>query len=340
MANPYVYEKPLKGQEGFYNRASEITRISSRIAAERPQSVSIVGGPRMGKTSLLNLLGDPTVQSGYLDDPSQYVCPHLFLKEQPVSNPEAFFAQLGAALQACGQEGMKPTYEGFNDLVKQLMQEGRKLVVFLDDFGLVTQNPGFPVDFFSFMRSMANSNDVGYVTTSPAPLQKLCYTQDIEDSPFFNIFTTVNLEPFKQEEARKLVEEPARAAGAPFDAEADWILELAGGAPYLLQLTANLVFEARVNGNAEKDSLADSAFREARKFLELLWKDFSGQEQEVLRAVGAGQKVERRHEYAAESLERRGFLRREGEQYRFGMVLLERYVRENGSGGFWKRLFG
>ena len=107
MTNPYVYNEPLNGQEGFCNRASEITRISSRIAADRPQSVSIVGQQRMGKTSLLNLLCDPAAQAEYLDDPAQYVILCLKLKEQPPDNPEAFFAHMETTLQACGLEGMK-----------------------------------------------------------------------------------------------------------------------------------------------------------------------------------------------------------------------------------------
>jgi len=59
MTNPYVYAQPIQGRDGFYGRASELTRISSRIAAETPQSVCVVGEPKSGKTSLINFLCDP-----------------------------------------------------------------------------------------------------------------------------------------------------------------------------------------------------------------------------------------------------------------------------------------
>ena len=339
MTDLYVYDEPVAGTEGFHNRASELTRISSRIAADRPQSVSIVGGPRMGKTSMVNQLCDPAAQTQFLDDPAQYVCLRLALRDQPADNPERFFVRLSAALEAGGLDGVEPNYHGFNERVRQLMQQGRKLVLFFDDFGLVTQNRGFPVEFFSFMRSVANNNDVGYVTTSSAPLQKLCHTQAVEESPFFNIFTTVNLEAFKEEAARMLVEGPAQEAGAPFDEEAEWILELAGGSPYLLQLTASVAFEARAAGGLAKEALSECAFRESRGFLEALWGDLSGQERDVLRASCAGKAVDRRQEYAAESLERRGLLRRESDRFGFRLGLLERYVRENRNGGLWRRLF-
>ena len=77
MPNPYSYEGAIQGAEGFRNRASEITRITSRIAAERPQSVSVVGSGRSGKSSLVNYLLDPSVQAEYLDDPSQYLLPRM-----------------------------------------------------------------------------------------------------------------------------------------------------------------------------------------------------------------------------------------------------------------------
>ena len=236
---------------------------------------------------------------------------------------------------------MEPNYDGFNDLVKQLMQEEKKLVVFCDDFGVVTQHQNFPLDFFSFMRSLANSHDLGYVTTSSGPLQKLCHTQDIEESPFFNIFTTVNLEAFKAEEARCLVEEPAQAAGRPFEQETEWVLNLGGNLPYLLQATASIAFDIRTNGAIEHDDLRNAAAREVRGYLETLWEDASTEaEQEVMRRLSGGKPVERRLEFAAEALERSGHLRRAGSDYEIVAGLLTGFVEDQGSGGFLKRLFG
>lgn len=340
MVNPYSYQAPLKGRAGFFGRHSELMRISSRIAADRPQSVSVVGAPLTGKTSMLNWLTDPAAQAEYLDDPAQYVFLFLGLRAQTPDTPQTFFAQLDAALRQGGHGDMAPTYNGFDGLVRRLMQEGRKLVVFCDDFELVTSNRGFPLEFFSFMRSVANSNDVGYVTTSPAPLQQLCYTTDIEESPFFNIFTTVNLEPLKEEEARRLVEASTQEAGAPFAEEVEWILRLAGTWPYLLQLTASAAFEARASGSLNEKMLEERAFKEARGFLERIWAEhFPEAQQEVMRAVCAGKEVAPRQQYAAEALERRGYLYKTGEGYAFRVGLLERFVREQSRGGFLRRWF-
>ena len=338
MDNPYVYQEPILGQDGFFNRSSEITRISSRVASDRPQSVSIVGGPRMGKTSLVNLLCDPVSQSEFLGDPAQYVCPRLSLGAQSADSPDEFFALFDAELRRCELPGMKPDYDGFNDFVKGLMQEGKKLVVYFDDFGHITGNSNFPLDFFSFMRSVANNYDVGYVTTSHASLHKLSHNQDIEESPFFNIFTTVNLEPFRAADARRLVEEPASRVGSPFTDETEWILKLGGGFPYLLQLTAAIAFERRMGCDQEK--LEQLAFDEARDFLQSIWDEFSEPEREVALAISAGNGIDHRYEYAAESLERRGLVTQNGSGYGFGIGLMERFVQGHGKGGLWKKLFG
>ncbi len=338
--NPYVHRRPVTGSAGFFNRTSEIRRISSRVAADRPQSVSIVGEPGIGKTSLLNWLCDPTSQAEYLDNPASYVTLLLSLGTESPQSPEAFFSLVKEVLESTDGGTMAPSYGGFNELVKLLMQEQRKLVLFCDDFGVITQNRNFPLDFFSFMRSLANSNDIGYVTTSSAPLQKLCYTQDIEESPFFNIFTTVNLESFKADESRRLVEEPAQAAGSPFGQETDWVLELGGNLPYLLQATASIAFDARANGGIQHKRLGDAAAKEVQGYLETLWNEaFSEVEQEVMRRLSNGKPIERRLEFAAEALERSGHLRKAGSSYEIAAGLFSRFVKSR-SGSLLKRLFG
>ncbi len=334
--NPYTYSGPLAGRESFYNRVSETMRVTARITTDRPQSVSIVGAAKSGKTALVDYLSAEAGRAEYLDHPQAYVFLRLNLGESPPDGPENFFAQIAAALQAAGEKAMEPNGDGFSSAVKRLMADGRSLVLFCDDFGTVTQNSRFPLEFFSFMRSVANGSDVGYVMTSSAPLHDLCHTQAIEDSPFFNIFTTVNLEPFSAEDARQLVTEPAASVGQPFGEQVEWILELAGGSPYLLQLAAHCAFADPALG---RDQLAEVVFKEAEAYLSTLWKgQFSAAEREVLTAVQAKKKIGPQLMYASEDLEHQGYLRQDADGLALGFGLLERFV--SAQGGFWKRIFG
>lgn len=339
--NPYTYDRPIADRSRFLNRRFEITRVSSRIAAHRPQSVSIVGDPRTGKTSLLNWLCDAASHAEYLEDPARYVYLLLRLKDAPPGGPDVFFERVGEALRDAGEEAAQPTYEGFIAGVERLMRRGKKLVLFCDDFHAVTQNQAFPLEFFSFLRSVANNHDVAYVTTSAAALHRLCASPALEESPFFNIFTTVTLRPFRPEDAHSLVQGPAAAAGAPFGEEVGWILDLGGCLPYLLQLTASLAFEGLSDGGLSREALAERAFARAKDFLQMLWDTtFSPAHQDALRAVCEGRAVEQGLRYAAEDLASGGYLRKDGEDYAFGPGLLRRFVEHIQKRSLWRRLVG
>jgi AAA+ ATPase superfamily predicted ATPase len=339
--NPYVYNQPLTRREQFSGRKSEIVRIYSRIASDRPQSVSIVGEPRIGKTSLLNWLYHEDSRGDYLDAPTTYLYLLLSLKEQPPGHPDAFFSLMSDTLAKTGQSQMSPSSDGFRHFVEHMEEKDRKFVLFFDDFGCVTQNKAFPLEFFSFMRSMANNYNVAYVTTSSDQLQKLCSSTDLQESPFFNIFTALNLRSFTDEEAREALLKPAMDIGVSLEGEAERILKLAGRLPYLLQLTASLAFDAQVNGKLRMEEVAEKAFKEAREFLNLLWtEEFSEAQRDVLQVISGEKPLKSQNRYAAEELERRGHLKKSGDNYTIGSALLERFVKETGSGGFWKRLFG
>jgi hypothetical protein len=331
--------QPLAGASGFCNRNSEIMRITSRIAAERPQSVSIVGEPKSGKTSLLHWLGAPQCQARFLDDPASFVFLRLDLAAAPPRDPEAFFALLIDAWRDRGEGPVEPSYDGIADWIRQLMQDGRRLVILLDDFGRVTASAAFPVGFFSFLRSIANGSDVGYVTTSCTDLQKLCSTQDLEESPFFNIFTTVHLEPFSEPQARLLAAQAWAEAGGALDPPDEIIVHLAGGSPYLLRLCAAVAAEHTPDrGDAEQTEA--TAYRIARPYLDCLWQEhFTAVQRDVLGQVQSGRPVARQQEYALAALERRGHVTQVNGSCTMRSALLARYVRER-SGGLWKRLFG
>jgi hypothetical protein len=341
MNQPYTYDGPIEDRDRFYGRRSEITRISSRIGADRPQSVSVVGGPRSGKTSLLRWLFHPDSQREYLEDPPSYVYLFLDLTEASPQDPEDFFAVVDRAYQCAGLDAMPATYDGFSGRLSELAEAGRQLVLFCDDFHVITQNDRFPLEFFSFLRSAANNHDVGFVVSSFAPLHKLCASQDLEESPFFNIFTPVNLRPFRADEARELVEDPAERAGAPFGEEVDWILDLAGSHPYLLQLTAALAFEGKADGAIDRQVLAERASSAAEEFFRVLWDSrFPAVQKEVLRALASDQGVEDRIRYAADDLLRDGYLTKADDRYSVASRLMLYFVAQSQNVSIWKRLFG
>ncbi|MDI7267932.1 MAG: ATP-binding protein, partial [Myxococcota bacterium] len=217
-------------------------RVQQRIYADRPQCVAVVGDPRIGKSSFLRRL----VESAEAGDPSpppgaRFV--ELALREgEAGSSPEAFLRlaveRAAAAEDTAGppRESAAPdaaddaqrAYGRFQRLVESVARDGGRLILLLDDFDKVTGSAAFPIQFFSFLRSLANNFPVAYVTTSRLDLQRLCALKEVEESPFFNIFQNVSLGPMDEPQVREMV-----AARAPADAGAvgDWAVEESGGLP-------------------------------------------------------------------------------------------------------------
>ncbi len=86
----------------------------------------------------------------------------------------------------------------FSAILDQVEGQGFYTVLLMDAFDNITRNKEFDADFFGFLRSQAGK--VSYVTASIAPLYEVCHN-DIEGSPFFNIFSTHSIEALQLEEA-------------------------------------------------------------------------------------------------------------------------------------------
>ena len=63
---------PVQSPAGFFGHRDLVRRIFSRIGAERPQSIAVIGSRKSGKSSLLNYPADHTVRDQYLENSSQY----------------------------------------------------------------------------------------------------------------------------------------------------------------------------------------------------------------------------------------------------------------------------
>ncbi|RPJ05452.1 MAG: hypothetical protein EHM28_12095 [Spirochaetaceae bacterium] len=136
--------------------------------------------------------------------------------------------------------------------VEEMHSSGKKLVFLFDDFHKITSNKKFPLEFFSFLRSLANNYNLAYVTSSFLELQKLCVAKDIEESPFFNIFTNISLGLLARLEAVSLL---SRLSGWDEKKSGD-VVDWCGPSPYLVKLVAkSCQAGARPDDNYEKQFL-------------------------------------------------------------------------------------
>lgn len=299
-------EQPARAPSDFFGQKNLLRRIFSRIGTERPQSVAVIGGSKTGKTSLLNCLGNEEVRSRYLEQPQRYLFYRIDSQDALFKDWQSF---ISAVIRLLGSEtlpGRNP-YNALQKTVESFHARAVHLIFLLDDFHLITGNKLFPLEFFSFLRSLANNYNLAYVTTSFLELQKLCVIKDIEESPFFNIFTNLSLGPLSLDEATELFcSLTGRSAG-----EVRSLVQWCGCFPYLLKLAARELAEGRTDALAadpEKTLLPVLS-----PYFERILSILPAQALEPLKGIARGKAPDPRTAYHLRPLVKQGFLTEEPE---------------------------
>lgn len=321
MKNPYLNRVAIRDVNQFYGRRKEVARIFSRIGASRPQSVAIVGERRIGKSSLLNYIYAPTVRANQLDGGSGYTFLFMDLQQKRYPSIESFFADLlklladalGEPLNVAGSD-----FDSVRRVFSDLHNRKQKLIVLFDEFDAITTNRVFNLDFFAFLRSAANNYDVAYITSSAKDLQELCHTDQIADSPFFNIFTNVYLRAFTADEAATLVRDPSAAAGVALEPYMKDIIELGGYFPFFLQIACSNYFDhIDENGGISDLRRIDEGFLdESKVHFRYIWEHFREEEREVIDSYVNGRDISKAHEHVFEELKRAGYFIEDGPTHR------------------------
>ncbi len=261
-ANPFTYGNPISDPVRFFGRRREIEQVFSRLRNPEAESSSLVGGRRIGKTSLLKYLAHPGVRRGHGLDPERFIFVYVDLQmlDKSTTPPRLWQRLLGQIARYCQDSDVKY-------LVKELRESGeidnfaladvfdiideksQHIVLLLDEFENVTENPNFGTGFFYGLRSLAIQHNLSLVTSSHHELIELTHSEAIRSSPFFNIFANINLKLFTREEARELIASSLAQTGVQFtEAEIDSLLRLAGTYPYFLQAAAHFMFRAYDKG--------------------------------------------------------------------------------------------
>src|SRR5262245_18001586 len=181
VPNPYLNRTAIKDDRGFFGRRRELSTIFSRIDAAEPQSVSIVGERRIGKSSLLRAL--LRRKSVVLRRPDEFVFLYLDLHEKVHRDVSDFFGaligELSLSLHHLEMHKTAPTYENIRTAVARLDRDRLKLVLILDEFEAITQNESFTLESFSFLRSLPNNYSVSFTVSSSRELQDLCHSKEL-----------------------------------------------------------------------------------------------------------------------------------------------------------------
>jgi tRNA A-37 threonylcarbamoyl transferase component Bud32 len=310
--NPYLNRVAIKDPKQFFGRTKEVAKIFSRIGASRPQSISVVGERRIGKSSLLYFINNPEVRARFVDRPESYAFAFIDLQQKRRLTLTEFFKELFTLLaKETGDPSLTkldPAFDSLRDVLEDFRRDGRKLVVLFDEFDAITANRAFDLEFYSFLRSVANNYDVAYVTSSARDLQELCHTQLIADSPFFNIFTNVFLRAFTRSEAVDLITRPSSEAGLSLEGYARRIIETAGYFPYFLQIACSAYFDhLSENDKLDREEVEATFLDEAKGQFRFIWDHMSDGYRRAVREYIETGSVGKEHEHLYEDLKRAGY---------------------------------
>jgi uncharacterized protein len=259
--NPFTFGNPIKDPARFYGREAELRQITNRLLSSAHESTSIIGERRIGKTSLLYHLSDPVVSARLGLTPDKFCLVYADFQGLTDITPTRFWQRvLKKMSRSICNESMKPAIEELSgresfdlfdleDLFEATQDKGLTIVLMMDEFEYVTQNPNFKGDFFGGLRALAIHHGVALLPATRRELVSLCHSDEIKGSPFFNIFANVVLRPFPIKDAASLVNGYLSVLEEPFSPEErQFILRLGGGQPFFLQIAGHYLVEARAQG--------------------------------------------------------------------------------------------
>lgn len=256
--NPFTFGNPIKDPARFYGRTAEIRQITNRLLSSAHESTSIIGERRIGKTSLLNYLAYPEVSKSLGLTPDKFCLIYVDFQGLTDITPTRFWQRvLKKMAHVVCDESLKPPLEelgsrtqfdlfDLEDLFQTSMDKGLTIVLLLDEFEYVTENPNFKSDFFGGLRALAIHHGVALVPATRRELVDLCHSEEIKGSPFFNIFANVVLRPFNRGEVDDLLDGyTSEGTFALTPQEKDFIWELGGGYPFFVQMAGHYLLEGR-----------------------------------------------------------------------------------------------
>ena len=299
--NPYIQSGlPIREPADLFGRKREIGEILNFLQFK--QCISVTGARRIGKTSLLYHVSDPSTLESYGIDPNQ-----LLFVFREISCDQFGELDANAVLRKMLEEAQTKVREAgydvaeviapsdelsffdFSEALGALTATGVTLVFLFDNFEYLARNEAIGPAFFSGLRAIANHLDVAYLTASRRPLLELTYTdRSVLGSPFFNIFATVKLGPFEEPVARELIEGPSAASGVRFsDATVEFLLGLADHHPYYLQVACFHAFEMQSEkgelSEQDYDELSAGVARAVEDDINLIWNsELTEQEKKLL----------------------------------------------------------
>lgn len=323
--NPFLNRVMIPHPALFFGRQQMVKRIMNRLSGEHPQSVSIVGERRIGKSSLLKYLSFPETRIQFLTPPESYIFLFMdFQQMRKITEAEIVSEMINGIIQAIGKGGVISVpgdFEGLKLICEYFTEKGIRLIFLFDEFECVTKNESIGPEFYSYLRSLANNYTLGFITASGKNLKDMCFSRAISDSPFFNIFATLNLSLFRKKEAESLICGLSKFGKIDLGPLKEGILSLGGYYPFFLQMACSSWYDfleeegKEASGFVKKTTprqVRDFFREEAEPHFEYILETLPEGERAALKASSAAASLNPEDPFVRELL-RKGYLMEDDE---------------------------
>lgn len=244
--NPYISGEPIREPDMFFGREELLQRIFNAL---HQNSIMIHGERRMGKTTLLYQLADLLHQA---DDPEWVFVPvYVDLEGTP---EERFFYQLMDAICNTLQSFLKQqtvhlrvstaapekyTDRDFTADLRELLERLKdmtaprklRMILLMDEMDVISNYNTLVQQQFRRILMSSLATNLGAVVAGV----HISKDWDRLESPWYNLFNEISLEPFTPEEARSLLIEPVRGIYEWEPAAVEFVIRQAAGRPHRLQ---------------------------------------------------------------------------------------------------------
>jgi AAA+ ATPase superfamily predicted ATPase len=299
--NPFTFGNPINDPARFYGRKAEIRQIVNRLSSSAHESTSIIGERRIGKTSLFNYLTNPEIAAGLGLSSDKFCFVYVDFQGLTDITPQRFWQRvLKKISRSICDESLKPAIDELStqsefdlfdleDLFETTRSKGQTIVLLMDEFEYITENPNFKNDFFGGLRALAIHHGLALVPSTRRELIAMCHSDEIKGSPFFNIFANVVLRPFSRTEVDELIEGYTQESDLIVTQdEKDFIWGLGGGNPFFVQMAGHYLIEGKAQGLTDKaltDFGAENFNEQAEAHFTYLWSHSSESEKITLLVI-------------------------------------------------------
>jgi len=271
--NPFIVGPPIESPQQFFGRHQEVKQIFSTLNRHPLQHFALIGPRRSGKSSLLKYIRKTcytteadlraSQSNNWLKQPGAYQWVNIDFQDPRTHTMSRLLKNILEQV-GCSHMG-ECDLDNFMDLFIPCLD--RPTIILMDEIGAALSATDLPVQLWWGLRSIVNgfsNGNLSFIISSHYEPAKLAEDKG-KSSPFFNIFSLIDVKPFTIEDIEEFFE------NAPLEIASDeksWIIDQSQMWPILVQLFTQFLWSQKVEGSI--DDWQETGLAQLKQYTHLL----------------------------------------------------------------------